>query len=60
MITLYELAAYNAAKKNKTRRITETHKDVLAFIFVSDFLFTIRHCKDIVIMPTYRNFLTNE
>jgi hypothetical protein len=57
MITLLELAEYSAIKKNKTRRITKTHKDIEAFLFIKDFLFVINHCKDIVITPTFRNFL---
>lgn len=43
MIKLYELAEYNAMRKNKTRRITQTHKDVVAFLMLADFWFLMEH-----------------
>lgn len=37
MITLFELAEYNAAKKNKTRRVNKTHKDIEAFLLIQGY-----------------------
>lgn len=37
MITLFKLAEHNAVKKNKTRDIKKTHKDIEAFLMVSEF-----------------------
>lgn len=42
MITLFELAEYNAAKKNYTRRIDKTHKDVIAFLCFADWFYIDR------------------
>lgn len=58
MITLFELAEYNAAKKNKTRSISKTHKDVEAFLMVKDYYFVVYNCVNIVIIPKYfKDFL---
>lgn len=65
MITLFELAEYNATKKNYTRRINKTHKDIEAFLMVSEYFSYLNLCNGYINQITsyfdfWREWLTDD